>query len=788
MSNTELEREQDYISLLYSRLDDLRERASRRMAGVLRQTGGTHQARVERETFSAMYLQQLAQLDAAENGLCFGRLEFDDGELRYIGRLGIHSDSDDYAQLLMDWRADAARPFYLATVASPADVRVRRHIKTRGRKIASLDDEVLDLAVADPSRREGLAGESALLAALNASRTGSMSDIVETIQAEQDVIIRAPMAGALVVQGGPGTGKTAVALHRAAYLLYTYRRQLEKRGVLVVGPNTTFLRYIGQVLPSLGETSVLLSTIGDLFPGLSATGTEAAEVAAIKGRIGMAKVIAAAIRDRQHVPAEPVEISADVASIRLVTAIGRDGAPPELSADSGRLRLTPGAIAQARDRARRSRRPHNQARAVFAREIINALTRQLAAKIGTDVRTGNGLLDQQDLLDLRRELRSDRAVRAAISRLWPVLTPEQLIGDLLSDRARLAAAAPGMSAADRAALHREAGAPWTPADVPLLDEAAELLGDDDRAARATEARRRRQQEEAYAEGVLEIIGRDDDDDPEILMGADLLDAERLAARYEDDVTLTAAERAAADRTWAFGHVIVDEAQELSQLAWRMLMRRCPARSLTIVGDLAQTGDLAGRPSWHDALDPYLSDRWRLAPLTVNYRTPAEVMAVAADVLTAIGPELEPPRSVRQSGHEPWQQEAPAGQFAASIAQAAVALAEQAGDGKLAVIVPVGLTGEVGEAVSAALPGTAIGADPDLTSPVVVLTVRQAKGLEFDCVLIADPARLLSESPRGLNDLYVALTRATQQLGVVHRGDLPDVLARLSPLVSAGEIA
>ncbi|MGO8958115.1 MAG: HelD family protein [Streptosporangiaceae bacterium] len=787
MSNAELEREQEYISLLYSRLDDLRERASRRMAGILQQTGGTHQARVERETFSAMYRQQLAQLDAAENGLCFGRLEFADGELRYVGRLGIHADTDDYAQLLMDWRADAARPFYLATAASPGDVRVRRHIKTRGRKIASLDDEVLDLAAADPSRHEGLTGESALLAALNTSRTGSMADIVETIQAEQDVIIRAPMAGALVVQGGPGTGKTAVALHRAAYLLYTYRRQLEKRGVLVVGPNATFLRYIGQVLPSLGETSVLLSTIGDLFPDVTASGTEPAQVAAIKGRIGMAKIIAAAVRDRQHVPAEPVEIAADVASLRLVTAIGRDGTAPQFSVDSGRLRLTPRAIAQARERARRSRRPHNQARAVFAREIISSLTRQLGAKIGTDVRTGNGLLDEQDLADLRRELRSDRAVRAAISRLWPVLTPQQLVGDLFSDPARLAAAAPAMSAADRAALHREAGAPWTPADVPLLDEAAELLGEHDGAARAAEERRRRQQE-AYAQGVLDIIGRDDEDDPEILMGADLVDAERLAARYEDEVNLTAAERAAADRTWAFGHVIVDEAQELSQLAWRMLMRRCPARSLTIVGDVAQTGDLAGQPSWHDALDPYLADRWRLAPLTVNYRTPAEVMVVAADVLTAIGLELEPPRSVRQSGHQPWQQEAPPGQLAGTVAQAAAALSERAGDGKLAVIVPASLADELGEAVSAALPGTAIGADPDLASPVVVLTVRQAKGLEFDCVLIADPAGLLAESPRGLNDLYVALTRATQQVGVVHRGDLPDVLGRLSPLVSAAQNA
>ena len=774
LSNEDIAAEQTYISMLYGRLDELRERAAGRLAGVLRQQGGTHQARTEREVFSLQYSQQIAQLDAAENRLCFGRLDFTDGERRYIGRIGIHADSDDYQQLLMDWRADAARPFYLATAMSPENVRRRRHIEIRDRVVTSLDDEILDLASADPDRRDGLTGEAALLAAMTASRTGRMSDIVETIQAEQDRIIRSPLPGVLVVQGGPGTGKTAVALHRAAYLLYTHRRQLLRRGVLVVGPNATFLRYIGQVLPSLGETSVLLSTMDGLYPGITPTATESAETALVKGRAVLARVIASAVRDRQLVPDAGLEVIFD--------------------RDTFVLRKK--SIAQAREKARRSRRPHNQARKVFAREMFTAIAEQAAARLGANVLGGPNLLSDGDIEELRDEVRADPGVRAAVSGLWPLLTPQQLLEDLLTDEDRLASAASGLSAADRDLLLRKPGGGWTPADIPLLDEAAELLGEDDSVIRAA-AERARRERESYAQGVLDIMSRTDEDDPEILMGADLVDATRLAARAEDEQYLTAAERAAGDRTWAFGHVIVDEAQELSAMGWRMLMRRCPVKSMTIVGDVAQTGDQAGAGSWAQALAPYLQDRWQLAELTINYRTPAEIMEVAAGLLTAIGPGLEPPRSVRESGLPPWRLAAARGKardgqqsdgLAGTLAAAATQLAGLTGDGRLGVIVPASRLAELTEAVAAALPAVASGDEVDLESPVVVLSTRQAKGLEFDSVLIADPGLILAESPRGRSDLYVAMTRSTRRLGVVHPGEPPSLLRNLAELTSAAEIS
>ncbi|RKT53223.1 HelD family protein [Saccharothrix australiensis] len=735
----DIESEQEYVSMLYGRLDDLRDQSSKRLASALRETGGTHQMRSERDTSVALYSDQLAQYSAVENGLCFGRLDFDTDDRFYIGRIGLFDEDKEYEPLLMDWRAPAARPFYLATAAAPDGVRRRRHLRTKQRKVVGFDDEVLDIDSVDPSRpSEGLTGEATLLAAVSASRTGQMGDIVATIQAEQDRIIRTELNGVVVVQGGPGTGKTAVALHRAAYLLYTHRRQLAKRGVLVVGPNATFLRYIAQVLPSLGETGVLLSTVGELFPGLTAVGRESAETAALKGRIGMADVVAHAIKDRQEAPA-------------LV----------EVPFEQDVLRLDRRTITAARGRARRTRRPHNEARRTFQREIISALAAQAVARLGRH------LLDQADVDDIRRELREDPEVQAVVARLWPTLTPQQLLEDLYATPKLLAKATPKLTAEERALLARPRGAEWTPADVPLLDEAAELLGEDDTEAKARAERRRRQAID-YAQGVLDILDLEDDADPDILMATDLVDAYRLAERHGVERYETAAERAAADRTWTFGHVIVDEAQELSAMAWRTLMRRCPSKSMTVVGDIAQTGDIAGASSWHDVLSPYVMDRWKLTELTVNYRTPSEIMAVAADVLASVDPDLVPPTSVRDSGHEPWSRRvASAAEALPELVSAEVAAI---GDGKLAVIVPAGSV--------AALRALVPGASDDLEAQVVVLGVTDAKGLEFDSVLVVDPAGILAESPRGASDLYVALTRATQRLGVVHEGELPPVLSRL----------
>lgn len=645
----ELTAEQNHVNVLYARLDALREEAAAALA---------------RGHAPDVWRAELARLTAVEDGLCFGRLDFADGRSVHIGRISLFEDDEP---LLVDWRAPAARTFYTATAAEPDGVVRRRRITTRGRVVVSLDDELLD----PDAPRDGLVGEAALLAAVTAERTGRMRDIVTTLQAEQDRIIRDDVRGVLVVQGGPGTGKTAVALHRVAYLLYTHEH-LRARGVLVIGPSQVFLDYIGQVLPGLGENRVVTATVPGLRPGVLVTEVDSAAEAERKGRADMASRLTARVRAAVRVPDEPVDVECEQQV----------------------LRLEPAVVRRAVRTARETGSPHNQARLVFGREIVAALAGALADRmealvftetgealdggsadgrlgeadlralaaagvvLGADEDGPRALLDEVDREALRTTLLGDAGVGDVLDELWPPLTPADVVEG-----------------------------PWSAADVPLLDEAAALVG---------------------------------------------------------------------ESTPVFGHVVVDEAQELSEMAWRMLARRCPSRSMTVVGDLAQTGSAAGATSWERVPQPH-----RLAQLTVNYRTPAEIMTVAAELLARHHPELRPPRSVRASGAPPWRL------AAADVPGALAALAGEHAEGQLAIIAPA--AADLASALSLPRP-------PDLTGRIVLLTPAEAKGLEFDAVVIADPAAVLAA---GANDLYVAMTRATRTLGVVHPGPVPPELEALT---------
>ncbi|MGV9421643.1 HelD family protein [Streptomyces sp. NPDC003674] len=739
-----MRREQEFIDGLYARVDVLRGEAETSVADALAQGDKPMQARLERDILVAERSGLLAALNAVDGSLCFGRIDLTSGVSHHIGRIGLREDDAERTPVLIDWRADVARPFYLATGHTPMGLRRRRHLTTEGRTVTSLHDEILDLGDATRTGHEDPSGDAVLLAALNSARTGRMSDIVQTIQAEQDEIIRASHRGVLVVEGGPGTGKTAVALHRAAYLLYEHRELLARRAVLIVGPNPAFLGYIGEVLPSLGETGVLLATVGELFPGVRATAQDTPEAAAVKGRAGMADVLAAVVRDRQALPDPVIAVEHE----REV------------------LMLDDGLVAVARERTRAAGLPHNAAREYFEGHILNTLTELYAERVGTDPYDGSSLLDPADITQIRDELAENPEVWSAVDRLWPRITPRRLVADFLAEPDGY------LPPADADAIRRPQTRAWTVADVPLLDEAAELLGEDDRIARAR-AERERETQVAYAQGVLDVsyasrtyeFEDKEDSDPdasEVLSAHDIIDAERFAERHEEADHRSAAERAAADRTWAFGHIIVDEAQELSPMAWRLLMRRSPTRSMTLVGDPAQTAEAAGVGSWADILTPYVEDRWEHTRLGVNYRTPAEIMELAAAVVRAENPDFEPPSSVRSTGVRPWVRDAE-GDLPGAVAEAVAELTPE--EGRLAVIAPRDLH----PALAARLDGVTAGGEPDLTRTVVLLDPRQSKGLEFDAVLVVEPARY------GTSDLYVALTRATQRLGVLHTGDLPAAL-------------
>jgi DNA helicase IV len=790
-ADAELERERTVVADLYARLDALRLDTERRLAAVrLQNVGGNHQARSERDAFARLYEDRLTQLRDVDARLVFGRLlleepadtrdadkrstggrdgggdadDHDDPTVRYVGRLGLRDD--DQRTVLIDWRAPQASAFYQATAGTPMGVRARRHLTMRDRSVVRVDDEVFDPqllaggaanASAQASASPAAAGmviqgEGALLASLTAERTGHMHDIVATIQGEQDRIIRADIRGALVVQGGPGTGKTAVALHRAAYLLYSNRERLSRSGVLVVGPSSAFLRYIEAVLPSLGETGVVMQTLGQLYPGVDATDDDSPDVAKLKGSPELAGLLAAAVRSRQRVSAEPQTIT--------------------VNGDT--LIVHPQLIARAIERARRGGKPHNVARVAFVRQALDDLTRQLAEQL---VASGS-TIDDADRADLREDLRTSHEVRVLLNTAWLPLDAQKLIRDLYARPEWLAKLTPRWRPEQRALLLRERSAPFTISDVPLLDEAAELLGEVPNAPDAG-SRQRKEQRKRDVENARSAIENMD------VKG--MVSAEQLADNFaERGGRLTTAERAAADRSWTYGHIVVDEAQELSPMQWRLLLRRDPMRSFTIVGDIAQASSAAGATSWEGALSPFFGDSWRLEELTVNYRTPAQITREAERFARAHGLPVTAARAVREGD---WPIKTVDAECAASPADGAgaggatgslIAAAVDAvradrqlgAAGTLAVIAPVAVVSAVDAALTAAF-GDEVGRGAaGLGRAIAVLAPREAKGLEFDAVVLVDPDAIVAESPRGAAALYVAMTRPTQRLVLVRPAGKP----------------
>ncbi|OFT32236.1 helicase [Corynebacterium sp. HMSC08C04] len=719
----EIAAEQAYVDSLFSRLDhevaQANERLNEVQAAVDPHTPDAD-ALVRRETEYHGLQAKLDRLNLAQLGLVFGRIDIDapgdnptaEGlDRRYIGRMGLDAREENYRTLLLDWRAPMARPFYLATTAQPEGVTVRRHIRTKGRTVTDINDEVLSGAGA-AEETAGVASESALYHALQRARTGHMESIVETIQREQDEIIRDNTRGVLVVEGGPGTGKTAVALHRVAYLLYTHREQLAATGVLIVGPNSTFLDYISRVLPELGETGVVLSTIGELFPGVRPTHQESLAAREIKGSEAMVEILAAAVKNNQTLPEGPRRIRAEHL---------------ELTVD-------PAMIKAARTRARRSRKPHNDAQAAFAEHLTESLAQQMAEKIGADPLGGKNLLSRADIDQLHDDLAEEPQVRELIDEFWPTLDPRAVLADLLSSRALIDAAAPDYDTETRDGLYRVQGDAWAPSDAALLDELAVLIGmpnPEEEKAAADQAWR---EQVADAEDALDILSSsdstDNDDDmfdAEILSAHDVIDAETLARRQEVRDNRTTAQRAQEDYTWAYGHIIVDEAQELSPMEWRMLFRRSPSRWMTLVGDTAQTGAPAGVDDWAEALEPFVAQRFRHHKLTVNYRTPQPITELANSLLELINPEAAPAVAVRDGAEVV---------FTAQPATHA--------------------------------PGTVTDADGRLNAVITRENVEEIKGLEFDHVVVVDPDAIVAASPQGLQNLYVALTRATQTLTLAGR--------------------
>ncbi len=706
----DLEDEQRLIDFAYDCLERSRDDAWK-MRNLHEGTlGGTFQARYERDVFDEAVVNRLTQLDLGDAALVFGRIDRyaekpGAVESFHIGRLAVADEQSE--PVVVDWRAPVAEPFYRATGRDAMGLARRRHFAVHGRQLLGIEDELFGeghLGVGnedEPASTNGhleLRGYSTLLAALERGRTGQLGDIVATIQAEQDEIIRSPQAGVLVVQGGPGTGKTVVALHRAAYLLYTYRFPLEDQGVLVIGPNRVFLRYIDRVLPSLGEAGVEQVVLADLVPDVewaryAIDPADEPLTATTKGDIRMAAVIDQAVTDRERPLREDLVVPFRVGYLRL------------RSEDTVRI---------VRAAQRRFRR-HNAARRFVEGEVWSAMAASWREHVNPS--------------EVRDAVRGLPEVRAALERMWPVLTPAQLLHDLFGSKALLKlAAAKHLREDEYLSLHRPRrddvhDVRWTVNDVALLDEARSYLG-------------------ARPGRTANGVGRADE----------------------------------ADEIRTYGHIVVDEVQDLTPMQLRMVARRSLNGNMTVVGDIAQaTGALAPN-DWDDVLR-YLPDQRpsRVIGLSVGYRIPDQIMALANKVMMAATPSLRAPRSVRVGDEHPELVHVTDGRLLDVVVAATRRMEAEIGDGNIAVVVPDSMFDRVSDVLEAAGVTHGRATRTGLDMGITVVPVSVVKGLELDGVVVVEPAAIVTEEQQGLRALYVALTRSTRRLTIVHAEPLPPAM-------------
>jgi DNA helicase IV len=679
MKGDDLEHEQVVIDRAYLSLAAMRARATGLLADL--RAAGKPDPDLE---FSLS--RRIAQLSDVKRPLCFGRIDQEDGATWYLGRRHVEDDKSD--PLVIEWRVPVAMPFYRARPGEPLGLVRRRQLMVEDRRLVSYADDRFGEG-ADISGEHRIRGGDALLAELERARTGEMADIVATIQAEQDEVIRAPLEGVLAVQGGPGTGKTAIGLHRAAYLLYNHP-ELARAGVLVVGPSRTFLRYIAQVLPSLGEEAVIQVAVADLVPSARATVTDPDEVQRLKGDERMAALLAKALVDRRR-PLED-DLSVHVGLRRVVVPAGAVN------------RLVESLVAR--------RSAYQAGRAALRANLVGLVERSALAASGPV---------SLERARVARELGAQDSFAAALDRAWPSVSAATFVAELLASPSRLASAAAGLlDPAEQSQLVRRGRGTDTPGS--------------DRPAR---------KRPAFALADLPLI----DEAQALLHG----------------------------RGRTYGHVVVDEAQDLSPMQLRMLARRCPGGSLTVLGDLAQSTGVWSHTSWEDVVG-YLPrpDGWRREELTLGYRAPGQVLDFASRLLPEAAPGIRPTASVRAGRRSPRVIRVEAGElFAAACRESA----ELAAEGyHVGCIVADDQLRNAARVLAALGIEHGIAERDGLHKPVTLLAATGAKGLEFDAVVVVEPAAIAGSTPRGLRLLYVALTRPIQHLSVVHTEPLPAALA------------